>query len=400
VQPAAQPTAITALSRGTLDAIGARAMRASVLALFLLPGCYDAHVRVVPPEPIPCDVAPPTCMARPTPCEALTLVAPICEGDTWVCPDGAELYASPWTEDSCLPLFGELPLHSDGVHEAPVSVPIDGRCAWVFPSAADGTALAATFAEPTCERLALPMPVATHGDGFDYLALQASFVDASGTARVVARGWTFDASAPFGVRGVGVGFGRVEGEVIESAPAWLFGDDLDLGDAAVVDGGFLYAYGCPGDPHFLEEDCIVGRAPLDRIDDSLAWSIFGTGGWGVGEPVRVFGSGPHRGAVVHDPRGGSLHLYAIGLGSTLELTHADRPEGPWSPPTTLAHCTLPPDDEHAYCAGPSIYLELFDPMLPDELVVGYSIGTTAEDGPARRAATPAAYWPRIERLHR
>lgn len=373
---------------------------ALLVTLGTVAGCYDAHQRVPPPVETPCDVAPPTCVRRPAPCDALELVTAVCEDDLWVCPGDATVYVAPWSEDRCLPLFGALPLRSDGVHEAPVPVPMDGRCAWVFPSADDGTSLSATFAATRCSALELPMPVATRGDGFDYLALQGSFVDDGGAVRVLARGWAFDASAPFGVRGVGVGFGHVEGDVIESAPAWLFDDTLDLGDAAVVDGGFLYAYGCPGDPVFLEENCIVGRAPLDRIDEAAAWSILGTGGWGVGEHVRVFGSGPHRGAVVRDPRGGFLHVYAIGFGSTIEATHADRPEGPWSPASTLVACELPADDPDAYCAGPGVHVELFDPTRPNELVISYAIGTTADDGPARREAAPDAYWPRVVRVRR
>jgi hypothetical protein len=120
----------------------------------------------------------------------------------------------------------------------------------------------------------------------------------------------------------------------------------------------------------------------------------------VGKPLRVFGSGPHRGPVVHDPRGGFLHVYAIGFGSTVELTHADRPEGPWGEAKQLAKCQLPADDPGAYCAGPVVYLELFDPTLPNELVVGYSIGTTSQDGEQRRKANPAAYWPRVVRTSR
>jgi hypothetical protein len=149
----------------------------------------------------------------------------------------------------------------------------------------------------------------------------------------------------------------------------------------------------------LEAEMAVGRAPLDRVDDPSAWSVLGEGGWGIGETVHVFGSGPHRSAVIADPRGaGFLHVYAAGFGTELRMHVAARPEGPWSASSLLVPCELPADDPGAYCAGPQVHRELLDPMDPGTLVVSYSIGSTSADQDARRARSPDAYWPRIVRV--
>ena len=283
-----------------------------------------------------------------------------------------------------------------------MSIAVDGVCTWVFPAGSDPKSPERAACRHQL-RFAKATQCAGHRTGCERTIsrFRRRSSDAQNRVRVLARGWTFDPNITFGVRSDGVGLALVAGRSIQVATPWLFDNTLDLGDAALVDdAGFLYAYGCPGAPHWLEEDCNVGRAPLARIDESSAWSVLGDGGWGVGKPLRVFGSGPHRGPVVHDPRGGFLHVYAIGFGSTVELTHADRPEGPWGEAKQLVKCQLPADDPGAYCAGPVVYLELFDPTLPNELVVGYSIGTTSADGEQRRKANPAAYWPRVVRTSR
>lgn len=373
----------------------------ALLAAASLSGCFLSHEPRKPPPP--CTDAPPRCVRREAPCDALQLVDAECSDDeSWVCPAGASLYQQVWADELCLPLLDELhPLMSDGVNEAPVPIPIEGQCQWVFPTG-DGAHLASVDVADRCGALAAPRPVSARGEGFDYLAVGGAFVDVAGATRVLSRGWINDPDQVWGVRADGAGIARVRGRTLELEDRTFFDTTLDLGDAVTVDGGFVYAYGCPGVPHWLEEDCIVGRAPLAAVDDRAAWQTFGARGWGKGEPVRVFGSGPHRGGVARDPRDRTsfLHIYAIGFGRTIELTTAKRPEGPWTPSRMLVPCDLPERDPEAYCAGPNIHLELFDPTRPDELVVSYSVGTLAEEQTELRRAHPEDYWPRVVRVRR
>lgn len=371
----------------------------TLVVLLALPGCYASHDRGVVLD-VSCTSAPPACTRRASPCAALELVPAACDDTVWSCPEGTEPYTPPWTGDRCLPLLGEVE-RLDVVNEGPVPVPIGGRCAWIYHSMHDDIRLEATFAAPSCDMLELPMPVATPTGDFAWMTVQSSFEDATGRDRVLVRGWVGDLSAPHRVRVAGSGFGRiVDDAIVVTTTPWLFDETLPIGAAAVVDGGFLYLYGCPDDAYCLGSDAIVGRAPLDRIDDRSAWSVLGTDGWGAGTPVGVLPMGPHRADVVRDPRGGFLHVYVSGFGAAIEILHADRPEGPWSTGGPVVPCELPSDDPSAFCAAPVLHPELHDPTRPDELVVGYSITTSADDGWTLRMSRLESYWPRLVRVRR
>lgn len=385
------------------------ALRRPVLAsLAFVPlalgGCYASHERPLDAGPTPdaptCDpAARPRCMRRDAPCDPITLVDAECVLLAWQCPAGAEPYASPWTEDRCLPLR-DAALFADGVHESPVPVPVGGACEWIFPSTSGaGVQLLGVASASSCAALGAPVvPIDALHDPDTYVNVESAIDTTSGT-RLLSRAWQFDATAPFGVRALGVVLGRVAGERLSFDGPFLTVDGIDLGDAALVDGGFVYAYGHPPDAMGLEADVVVGRAAIDAIDDPAAWSVLGTGGWGIGDPVPMFGSGPHRSAVVPDPRGaGFVHVYAAGFGSELRMHTAPRPEGPWSASVLLARCELPEDDPGAYCAGPQVHRELLDPLAPSVLVVSYSIGSTSVDQDERRARDPDGYWPRVLRL--
>lgn len=378
---------------------------ALVAVAALVAGCHLSHTRGSPgdasPEGDATASCPPSsrpmCAARPAACEPLALVSAACVAGAWWCPEGSAPYVRPWDDELCLPLEGHA---SPVVQEAPVPVPIDGRCAWVFPiDDGDGEIeLGGTETARRCDDLReLAGPIAELEGAVDYVALSASATIA-GEPRVMVRGWRFEPGAPFGVEALGVGLARSRDARIVADDRWLFGPELDLGDAMLAHGGFVYAYGCPGTPTWLEEDCLVARAPEDAIDRADAWRVHGERGWGEGTPARVFGSGPHRSAVLADPRGeGFLHVFAIGFGDRILVQRAPAPEGPWQEAVTLRACELPADDPDAFCAGPVVHRELGDPLEPDVLHVGYSIGTTAPDGAARRARDRTAYWPRIVR---
>jgi hypothetical protein len=384
-----------------------RSLFALVLAPLALAGCYSSHLREVDAGPMAdaatCDpAARPRCTHRSSPCDTMELVDAECAGVTWQCPAGATLYASPWTDDHCLPLRG-VPLFADGVHESPVPVPIGESCEWVFPfsDASGSVQLLGVAAASSCGSLGAPTePIDAPHDPGTYVNVQSAIATPSGT-RVLSRAWAFDTSSYYGVRALGVELGRVDGDHLAFDGSFVtFGDGADLGDAAIVDGDFVYAYGHAPGATGLEADMIVGRAAIASIDDPAAWSILGSGGWGVGDPVPVFGAGPHRSAVLRDPRGGGgfLHVYAAGFGSEIRLHTAPRPEGPWTASVLLVPCELPADDPGAYCAGPQVHRELIDPLDPGAIVVSYSIGSTSADQDERRARDPDAYWPRLVRV--
>jgi hypothetical protein len=341
--------------------------------------------------------ARPHCMRRAGPCDPLELVDAECISLAWQCPTGASPYARAWTDDeTCLPLRGTT-IFADGVHESPVPIPIGETCEWIFPyDAPSGPQLLGVASASSCASIGAPtMPIAAPTTDGSFVDVQAAFATPSGT-RVLSRAWVFDSTAAYGVRALGVELGHVAAGRLGFDGAFLFDDSRDLGDAAIAVGDYAYAYGCPGIPHWLEEDCNVARAPLADVDDASAWATYGSGGWGVGDPVRVFGSGPHRSAVLRDPRGGGyLHVYAIGFGRDLRLSTAPQPEGPWTDSISLGRCELPADDPGAYCAGPQVHRELIDPLDPSMLIVSYSIGSTSSDQDVRRARSPDAYWPRI-----
>lgn len=387
----------------------ARVMRALPLcvAAFVslsLAGCYSSHVRSVDagtaPDSPACDPSTrPRCTRRASPCDPLELVESQCVSLAWQCPSGAQLYQQPWSDDRCLPLRG-APLFADGVHESPVPVPVGDHCEWVFPfSSGPGVQLLGVASASSCAALAAPMgPIDDAHDVSTYVNVEAAIATPSGT-RLLSRAWQFDATSPFGVRALGVRLGRVVGDHLSFDGGFVFGGTTDLGDAALVDGEFVYAYGHPASARGLEADMVVGRARVDAIDDATAWSILGSGGWGIGDPVRMFGSGPHRSAVVADPRGaGFVHVYAAGFGTELRMNTAPRPEGPWTDSVLLVPCELPTDDPGAYCAGPQVHRELLDPMDPSMLVVSYSIGSTSADQSERRVRNPDGYWPHVVRV--
>ena len=93
-----------------------------------------------------------------------------------------------------------------------------------------------------------------------------------------------------------------------------------------------------------------------------------------------------------------IMLFAYGFGDTIHMRTATALEGPWTEPTFLAACDLPKDDPDAFCATPALHLELMADWRPNELVVSYEVGTTAQDQEERRQRDRLAYWPRLARL--
>ena len=151
-----------------------------------------------------------------------------------------------------------------------------------------------------------------------------------------------------------------------AAPPYLFASGRpSYGDAALVEGGFVYAYGTAS-AGFLAEHCFVARAPVDRLFDPTAWQYYQDGnvfGTDPDEAWPIFGGGGGLGVV---GRGGRiLAIYAPPLGDVAVLRVGLGPTGPWSPATVVTRCQGPKKafctgfDWHPEWAGPSAELPAF-----------------------------------------
>lgn len=409
----------------------------SVVALFLLmvvgSGCtrplgswFDSNpdAAVVPPDASPCATGPDFYCARREdgPCSRWVTVSPECSPlGVWQCPAESKVLGE--TSDpveSCLPLYGE---HSPFVWLASTGTPVargDGRCMWIL---SDGV----TAGDEHLSHPAVLLPSApSSGDclpGAEVLGGEAPFsvadetdlgeVDIAslgdgfrwgGRTWIYYRHWVWDANQVFGVRllGTRLAWYHHETESVRFLDGFLWEPELAFGDAAVVADGVPYVFGCHGPPTFLSYECHVARLTGTDIGDPASYEHFaGDGEWSsdIAEEVPVFESGPHRTAVRFHPGLDSyILLFAHGFGTQIEMRLAPSPEGPWTAPVVVADCELPASDPDAFCATPALHLELMNDWRPEQLAVTYDIGTLAPDAEARRAAAPAAYWPRLVRF--
>lgn len=363
-------------------------------------GCYAAHERPLdagPPPDAPCArLTPPRCVERSDgPCSPWQSTAAVCSGERWVCPPGSMPPRPPPIATGCRLYVDGVP----GPHETITPMPIDGRCAWVLDQIErpDGTRVFSPATWAPDDLSACPIaPEWVEGAPESLLALEGAPpgalpqlgepFSAGGALHVPIRMFVLDPDAPFGVRPDGVWLATLDvaRRRFVSPVGAFFEDRLDLGDATATDDGFAYAYGCPGVPDFLVENCIVARAPLERVRDPIAWSPWDGTAFrpGAAMPARVFGSGPWRSSVVRDPRHpGWLHVYAAGFARELRIASAPRPEGPWSADVFLAPCGLPADDPESFCAGPTVHLEYVDLADPTLLVVSHGVGSLGTPGP-------------------
>ena len=94
---------------------------------------------------------------------------------------------------------------------------------------------------------------------------------------------------------------------------------------------------------------------------------------------------------------GQLLLSTVeGFGREVELWTSDAPEGPWTRRASR-RCSLPRDDRDAFCDSARTLPSLWDPLVPNEVVLGYRIGTLADDFAARFRSRPIDYWGPLDR---
>ncbi len=162
------------------------------------------------------------------------------------------------------------------------------------------------------------------------------------------------------------------------APGYLFTADRPrYGDAALVAGDLLYAYGCRS-ARFLGEDCFVARVPLASAGDRTAYRFYAQGGNWTDDPDGawpIFEGGD--GLAVVARGAGVVAAYTTPLSDTIELRNGLDPSGPWSAPIAAARCELP---DGAFC-GP---LALHPQLDSGALYVTYGIATFDPLAPAAR----------------
>jgi hypothetical protein len=153
--------------------------------------------------------------------------------------------------------------------------------------------------------------------------------------------------------------------------AYLFTADRPAyGDAVLVDGDVVYAYGCQ-ESGFLRQSCYVARAPGDRLDDPTAYEFYRSGGDFGPDPDSAWPIFDGGGGLAVVARGARVYaVYATPLGVTLHARSALGPTGPWSADYELAACDLPAG---AFCGGVGAHEALG--AGADALAVTYAVGS-------------------------
>jgi hypothetical protein len=151
---------------------------------------------------------------------------------------------------------------------------------------------------------------------------------------------------------------------------------------AVVDGGFVYLYGCNSVPAQLDSVCSVVRASVNDAPTATAWQAWDGTGWNA-DLTRAA-------TVLHGPPGDLsvsfngylgqfVAVYSGIFSNDIWMRSAPHPEGPWSNPEKLFGALAPSSGndyagkEHPELAGDG----------GRTLVVGYARSTGTFDGEVR-----------------
>ena len=175
--------------------------------------------------------------------------------------------------------------------------------------------------------------------------------------------WRLEAGQPFGVRTLGRGVARWDPATGQfSGPRtmlWL-SDQPGFGRTALVDGGWLYTWGCVSTAGGWERACMLGRVDPLRADQPNAWQ-YATGSHqfaadvALAQPVL---SGVGDVSVRRHPQSGRLLVtYIKPLDHIVYVRTALAPDGPFSSPHVLGGC---PDVVGAFCVGADQH-PAFDP---------------------------------------
>jgi hypothetical protein len=147
-------------------------------------------------------------------------------------------------------------------------------------------------------------------------------------------------------------------------------DRPTYGDAVLVDGDTVYAYGCRPSG-FLSESCFVARAAGDRLADPTAYEFYRSGGDFGPDPDSAWPIFEGGGGLAVVARGARVYaVYATPLGGSLHVRSGLGPTGPWSADYEVTACELP---EGAFCGGVGAHDTLAPG--PDQLALTYAVGS-------------------------
>ena len=281
-------------------------------------------------------------------------------GQSVTLPSGATL----WTFDAALTTGGRM----DGVAALAQIVP--GSCA-------------GTLADTT---VALP-PSGTDTD----FAKPLDLVRVGSDVWQFYETWRLAAGAPFGVKTTGRGVAKWDsatGQFTRASSLLWTADRPAYGQSALVDGAWVYAYGCLAAADGWTRDCYVARAPSSQLADVNAWQYATAVGEFTANPDGalpiLIGVGDV--SVRRHASGRLLASYLEPLDTVLQVRALLGPTGPFSAPHPVGQCAAPPD---TFCVGAVQHPELD----PDAATLAVTFARASFD-----PLTDDVRWPRLAYL--
>jgi hypothetical protein len=174
--------------------------------------------------------------------------------------------------------------------------------------------------------------------------------------------------------------------------------EINFGCAVCQAGEHLYIYGTDEKPKVLLRDrqLIVARAPIASIADAATWRFYQRGQWTTDfrSAEHLAGSMGSEASVSYLP---AFKKYVLvysenGLSTKILIRSADRPTGPWSPPTLVYDCPEPRADKRIMTYAAKGHANLSGGR---DLVLTYA--TNSSDF-WHAASDARVYWPRFLRV--
>lgn len=112
-----------------------------------------------------------------------------------------------------------------------------------------------------------------------------------------------------------------------------------FGVGAVIEGEHFYTFAC--DTDFLENPCLLARAPLSEVQDRSAWRYHGRDGWSadIDDARSLFKGAPIMSVHWSQWLGAYLAVYSEPFSADIVARTAPELTGPWSRATVLHTAT-------------------------------------------------------------